>query len=61
MLDENPRLMMMVAKLKVEISEGRIDNNWVETFIFDMDQKLKKNQTLSPKQIVKIEELFDQY
>lgn len=61
MLEDNPRLIMMVNKLKIEISAGRIENDWVETFIFNVDLKLKNNQKLTASQIAKIEELFDQY
>lgn len=61
MLDDNPRLIMMVNKLKIEISAGRIENDWVETFIFNVDLKLKNNQKLTVSQTAKIEELFYKY
>lgn len=61
MLEDNPRLIMMVNKLKIEISAGRIENDWVETFIFNVDLKLKNNQKLTASQTAKIEELFDKY
>jgi len=41
MLDDTPRFQMMINKLKIEVGAGRIENDWVENFIFDMDKKLK--------------------
>lgn len=59
MLDDTPRLKMMVSKLADLCSRGHIDNNWEETFIFDVKGKLERGQELSPKQTIKLEELFE--
>ena len=61
MLDDTPRFQMMINKLKIEVGAGRIENDWVENFIFNMDKKLKNKQTLSQPMKDKIEELFEQY
>lgn len=61
MLNNKPRLQMMLNKLKIEVDYGRIDNEWACGFITDMYFLLKQNYPISDKQEAKIEELFDKY
>jgi hypothetical protein len=58
---ETQRLGIMVDKLVDQVARGCIDNDWVETFVADMSARLKRRQALTPKQAMKVEELFEQY
>ena len=56
-----PRVKMMIGKLYEQVSMGHIDNEWSEQFICDMKYRLTNDCRLTPKQIEKIEELFERY
>ena len=58
MLDNTPRHRMMANKLMIEVSAGRVDNDWEETFINDIHRRLKTGGTLTDKQADKLEDLF---
>lgn len=58
----NARLHMMLNKLKIEVDNGRIENEWACDFIYQMYEKSKLDfYSFSEKQIAKIEELFERY
>ena len=60
--DQNhERHVMMVNKLRVEVQAGRIDNEWVETFVNSLYTQLKTKRPLSTNQIAKLEDVFDKY
>lgn len=56
-----PRIKMMLDKLADQSSRGCIDNEWAETFIWDIKGKFEKGVSLTEKQISKIEQLSEQY
>ena len=56
------RLQLMIDKLKIEVDNDRVNNDWASTFICDMYNKSKiDHYTFSTKQIDRIEELFERY
>ena len=59
MLDQTPRIHLMIEKLYDQYQRGCIEDEWTEKFILDMHAWMKQNATFSPKQIAKIEELFE--
>ena len=61
-MDPHARIKMMLQKLKEQVANGSIDNEWVEKFIIEMNEKAKLDYyPFSEKQLSKIEELFEQY
>jgi hypothetical protein len=62
MLDETARYKMMANKLMIEFSAGRLsDSEFAESFVPRVHEKLKLGKTLTDKEIIKLEELFDQF
>lgn len=61
MLSDAPRLKMMADKLHLEIYHGRIDNEFVVNFIESVRDKLIRRESLTDKQVAKLEELFERY
>ena len=61
MLDNHSRHKMMLDKLFIEISHGRIDNDFVENFVCDVRARLKSGIPLTDNQILKLEEIFEKY
>jgi hypothetical protein len=61
MLNDTPRLNLMIDKLYDAVSRGYIDNDWEESFILDMHDKKVAGSPYSLKQAAKIEELFERY
>lgn len=57
----DPRLKLMIDKLVDQEERGCIDNDWACEFIQDMKIIMDEGRGFSPKQILKIEELFEQY
>ena len=57
----NDRTKMMLDKLIEQDKRGYIENAWVTTFLWDIKTKIDKGQNLTPKQLEKLEELFEQY
>lgn len=56
------RAILMVKKLIEEDKYGNIGNDWDSDFIWSMHSQLKQGYYVpSPKQMAKIEELFEQY
>lgn len=55
-----PRTKIILQKLTDQSSRGCIENEWAETFIWDLDKKFKQGVQLSEKQLAKLEELFEQ-
>ena len=54
-------IKMKLSKLVELSSEGHIDNDWVESFIHDVNNRVKQGRDLTALQILKVEELFEQY
>lgn len=61
MLDDTPRLKMMADKLYIEFQHGRIDNEFAESFIPRVRDKLIAGLTLTDREVTKLEELFEEY
>jgi hypothetical protein len=61
MLDSNPRLKLMLTKLKEQVDRNFIDNDWACTFVNDCHSRASKGGTFTVKQIDKLEELFERY
>lgn len=61
MVENRARLEMMAKKLMVEVSSGRIENDWAEEFICSVYNRLDAGLSLYEKQILKLEELFERY
>jgi hypothetical protein len=61
MLDDTPRHKMMANKLMIQVSAGRVDNDWEESFISDIHLRLKASRELTEKQADILERLFDKY
>lgn len=59
--NEKTRCVMMANKLKIEVNNGRIDQDFAVSFINNVYERLKMNMPLSAKQVVILEELFDKY
>lgn len=59
MLDNRERHKMMANKLCELCSSGDIDNDWVETFVFDVKKRLDKGETLPAGTVTKLEEIFE--
>ena len=55
------RHKLMAERLFHEVSHGRIDNEWEENFISDVYHRLLRGQSLSEKQAVKLEALFERH
>lgn len=55
------RMKMMAEKLYIEVQYGRVENEWAETFICDVRERLVAGKVLTNKQIEKLEELFEKY
>jgi len=58
---EKQRIKMMIDKLEAQVVAGTIDNEWVEEFICDIKAKFYLGRDLTPKQLAKLEELFERY
>lgn len=58
-MDDRTRLML--EKLKDQSARGCIPNTWAEEFIWSLDEQRKAGRELTAKQLVKVEELFEQY
>ena len=61
MMDDRSRIKMMVDKLADQCARGCIENDWEETFIFDMQKRLAGPYGPTDKQIAIIERLFERY
>lgn len=61
MLDDSPRQKMMADKLFNEIAHGRLEGEFVESFIPRVREKLKAGRCLTEKEAAKLEELFDEH
>jgi len=61
MIDDNPRIKLMIDKLVDQVARGHIENDWAEHFIFDMKEKIDGPYPLTEKQIAKLEEIFERY
>jgi hypothetical protein len=61
MLDDRPRLKLMIDHLRNEVACGRIDNSWEERFIGDMTDRLALGRPFTEKQVATLERLFERY
>lgn len=61
MLDNKARLNKLATDLYNEMSHGRIDDEWAEEFIENVYNRLQNNQSLTDKQIEKLEQLHEKY
>jgi len=52
---------LMAEKLFIEVQHGRIENEWEENFISDVYRKTLAGHSLTEKQAVKLEALFERY
>jgi len=55
------RTKMMIEKLHEQLSLGAVTDEWCSNFIDDMYTRLKSGGTFTPKQLEKIDELFEEY
>lgn len=61
MLDPLPRLKKMADKLQLEIDAGRLNGDFVETFIPRVRTKMKRGCELSPRETEVLEDLFEKH
>lgn len=61
MLDPLPRLKKMADKLQLEIDTGRLEGDFVESFISSVRRKMKAGHELTPRQIEILEDLFEKH
>lgn len=58
-MTNDPKIKMMMDKLTILSSEGDIEDAWTENFIWDIKKKLDAGQSLTEKQLKKLEEVFE--
>lgn len=58
---DQARNKLMTDKLMDQVARGYVENEWAETFISDMSNRIKSGKPLSAKQVTKLEELFEKY
>ena len=61
MLDPIPRLKKMADKLQLEIDAGRMEGDFVESFIPRIRTKMKNGNELSPRETEILEDLFEKH
>ena len=61
MLDDRPRLKLMIDHLRNEVACGRVVDGWEQEFISDMAERLAAGRSFTEKQVAKIEDLFERY
>lgn len=54
-------LKLMIEKLYLEAVNSRVEDDWCEKFIYDVKGRLDKGLPFTSYQIMKIEELFEEY
>lgn len=59
MLDPKPRQKMMADKLYNEIAHGRLEGEFVESFVPRVREKLKAGRELSEREVEILEDLFE--
>lgn len=58
---KDARTKMMIDKLYDQMARGCINNDWAEEFISSVKNQFDAGLTLSPKQLAKLEELFERF
>jgi hypothetical protein len=59
MLADEPKIKLMLKKLCEQSEQGKL-NDWVDTFIWDLDRKVSFGIPLTKTQIEKLEDIFDE-
>ncbi len=60
-MSDSQRIALMVNKLSLEAEHGRIEDEWVCSFLADMKTRLKLGHPITRNMIHKLEELFERY